>query len=371
MEHYDSDGEELKPRRKKQLTEAELIKIAKEKQDTLNRLSSRIFESARDKVAYILNNSYESRNSDIDLVWEYWNTFEDEYFNEGNLTKENLRKLTRYTSMTRERRRIQNDYRLFEANDDVKKLRGVLEDEYRQTAIDDRPSGIGSYTVYIDETGKTQDYLSVGSLWVLEKESLGSHRKITEWKRNSEIDFEFHFSKLTRERLQTYKDFFSLFLGLYPAIGFKIIVINNKGLKDKNGAITDLTYHLLSRGIQHEHDSRRAPLPRNLQVWIDQDEAGSDHLKLANIRERLKNQNTNGLLLDSFEVVSSQDNLFIQIIDLFTGAINRKLHSPDGNQIKDEFADFVLQSLNFDMNNIQDDDKNNENADNSTVFNLR
>jgi hypothetical protein len=155
---------------------------------------------------------------------------------------------------------------------------------------------------------------------------------------------------------------------LHPEVGFKVIVINNKGLANKNSAIVDLTYHLLIKGIHHENETGRAVLPRVLQVWLDEEETGSDQLKIENIKERIEGQKVNGLYFGDFQAVSSKDNFFIQIVDLFTGSINRKLNTPNGEGPKDEFANFVLAAINFDVNSI---DRNNAEIDNSTVFNLR
>ncbi|WP_428657482.1 hypothetical protein [Runella sp.] len=110
----------------KKLTKVERAEV--EREDILNRLKGKILETTRDKVAFLLNDSGEARNSDIDLAWAYWNTFEGDKFEGPFLTKETLRQLTRYSTLTRMRRKIQNDYKLFEANDEVKKRRGILQE---------------------------------------------------------------------------------------------------------------------------------------------------------------------------------------------------------------------------------------------------
>ncbi|WP_431199321.1 DUF3800 domain-containing protein [Mucilaginibacter sp. P25] len=278
-------------------------------------------------------------------------------------------KLTKMNSLSRVRAKIQNEYKLFQADEKIRKHRGVLEGQFRQEAIDDKPLGLGTYSVYIDETGKNQDYLSVGSLWILKSGYFihESKRKLVEWKKANDINYEFHFVDISKHKIASYKEFFAKFLGLHPEVGFKIIVINNKGLANKNSAIVDLTYHLLIKGINHENDTGRAPLPRVLQVWIDEEETGSDQLKIENIKERIEGQKVNGLYFGDFQAVSSEQNFFIQIVDLFTGSINRKLNTQNGEHPKDEFADFVLNTINFDINSI---DRNNIEIDNSAVFNL-
>lgn len=86
--------------------------------------------------------------------------------------------------------------------------------------------------------------------------------KIREWIQKANIDFEFHFARLNKSHLETYKAFFRKFISLNPTIGFKIITIKRRGIKDIQSAITDLTFHLLNNGILHENETGRASLPR-------------------------------------------------------------------------------------------------------------
>jgi hypothetical protein len=352
------------------LADEKAERIETERKDILNKVVSGNIKNVRDRVAFILNLSGEARNSDLELAWTYWEYFEPHKFNGKSINKDQFKTLTKFNSLSRMRAKLQNEYKLFEADVDVRRFRKTLREDTKREVVEDKPEGIGLYSVYIDETGKTQDYLSVGSLWLLDAglSLVLGHLELDKWRKDRNINFEFHFTELNRSRVPTFKEFFTKFLSLNPTVGFKVIVVRNTGFSDKNSAITDLTYHLLSKGINHEDSSGRAPLPRMLQVWVDEEEKGSDALKLENIQERLESQKIEGLFLDGFKAVSSKDNFMIQITDLCTGALNRKLHYPNGTHFKDEFADFVLESLKFDLNLI---DKENNSIDHSTVFNLR
>lgn len=345
-------------------------KIEKEKKELLENVLSGNILTQKERVGYLLNRFSDTRNSDIELAWHYWTLFEQNRFNGQSITKAQMYSLTRINSLTRSRAKIQNEYKLFQADDKVRKYRGVLEEEKRSEAIEDKPSGLSSYTVFIDETGKNQEYLCVGSLWLVEGGLNSWHVKqeIDEWKRRNSIEYEFHFTEVSRNKLQSYKDFFIKFITLNPTSGFKLIAVRNSGFKDVSQPITDLTFHLLNNGIQHENSTGRARLPRILQVWLDEDEEGSDILKLENLKERFKAQNIEGLWLDNFHAVSSKSNYFIQAVDLFTASINRKINvNPTARNHKDELADFILGVTNFNVNQI---DSDNNNIDNSIVFNL-
>jgi len=343
-------------------------KLEKERQEILNSAVSGKIGNIREKVAFLLNNFTPTRNSDIELAWLFWETFEKDIFTGINITKQELFRLTKMSSLSRIRAKIQNEYKLFQADDKVKKFRGVLEKEKKQEAIEDKPD-YPLYTIYIDETGKTQEYLSVGSLWLTDpKSAVFASFELREWMKNNKIDYEFHFAELTNHRLEEYKGFFLKFLALHPSAGFKAIIINRHGLKNINNAITDLTFHLINNGVNHENSTGRAPLPRLLQVRLDNEEKGSDRLKLENVKERIISQKIEGLYIDSFEIVDSKGNFYLQVVDLFISSINRKLHFPlTKEHPKDMLAEYILRLLNFDLENV---DKMNNNIDKSMVFNL-
>lgn len=365
----ESDEHRRKGRKKKEKTLEQLAKLQRETDEVLDHVSSGVTDSVRDRVAYILSRHTDARNSDNELVWAFWRTFEADRFNGGAVTQEQMQVLTKERSLIRWRAKIQNEYRIFQADEVVQGYRGTLEEDARAEAIATKPSGITNTTVYIDETGKTQTYLCVGSLWIPDSGSNIVQIKINidDWRKSNGIAYEFHFTEVTRGKLQAYKDFFTKFLSLNPTAGFKIIVLKKSGLSDLNQPIVDLTFHVLDRGVMHEHESGRARLPRLLQVWMDEDEAGRDQLKIANIKERINAQNVDGLILDDIYVVNSASNHYIQAVDLFTGAINRRLHRDNALNHKDELSDFILNLTGMNIDGI---DLENTLADNAIVFNL-
>lgn len=349
-----------------------LIRIENEKNELNQRLSETILENPKDRVAYLLNHSSKARNSDIELAWLYWQTFENKVFNGQISSTEQFRSLTKLNSLSRIRAKIQNEYKLFLADKAVRKYRGVLEDAYRNEAIDDKPIGLSSYSVYIDETGKTQNFLAVGSIWLLDfgSSEVLSNIDLIKWKQEKNIDYEFHFSDLNKNRLPDYKEFFGKFMYINPQAGFKYVIVRNSGFGNTNEAITDLTYHIIIKGIEHEHSSGRAPLPRMINLTIDNDDLGSDQLKLENIKERILNRRLSQLWIGEFKAEDSKNDFYIQATDLFTGALNRKIHNPKGSNHKDELADFILGKLNLNPESLNSTTNDND-IDNAVVFNLR
>ena len=133
MEEQES---ELFEKQAKGITKEE--RIEKKRKDILDSVATGNMQSFRDRVAFILNHFYEARNSDVDLVWSYWNTIEKDKFDGDFITKDTLKNLTVFSSLTRMRRKIQNDYKLFEASDEVKKRRRILKEDKMREAIEDK-----------------------------------------------------------------------------------------------------------------------------------------------------------------------------------------------------------------------------------------
>jgi hypothetical protein len=141
-------------------------RIAKEKEALLVRLSAGALDTIQEKVAYVLNRFPGARDSDITLQLRYWQTFEPERTAGEFVRKKDLYELPRLTSLTRARARIQNTLNLFKASEEVQQRRGVLEEQERARAREQQLD-VASISVYMDESGKTDDQLVVGSVWFL------------------------------------------------------------------------------------------------------------------------------------------------------------------------------------------------------------
>lgn len=203
----------------------------------------------------------------------------------------------------------------------------------------------------MDESGKTADYLIVGSIWFLH--GYETHRisqEIKKWREEFSYEREFHFKKIRSYNLPFYKKIADLLAENSNAISFKVISVERAGTGHVQQALLRLYYHLLLRGVEHEDRTERAPLPRNLQVWKDAEEPGSDKLFLAELRDRLEQvaNTTFGeeLHIDNLEAVRSEHLDLIQLADLFTSSVNRVLNVTGSRTgPKDEFADYFLDIL--------------------------
>ena len=150
--------------------------------------------------------------------------------------------------------------------------------------------------------------------------------------------------------MEIYKELIDIFLAKGGTISFKFISVPRQGLGDIQAALGDLYYHLLIKGIDHEHSSGRAPLPRILQGWKDSEELGADRLLMTNLKDRMKQAAAsvyeNRLIVDNLVAVDSQSSIFLHVADIMASSANRILsRTGESRNHKDELAEYLLERL--------------------------
>jgi hypothetical protein len=328
----------------------------KEKEILLQKISSFKLDTMTERVAWILNNYPDTRNSDITLQIKYWEHFDADNYSGSCINVTDLYGLTRLTSLARSRAKIQNTYRLFLADEQVRAHRGKLEKEEKGKVISEELFS-QSYTVYADESGKTERALIVGSVWILNPfETYKMTNQIVQFKKDNKYNKEFHFKDIDKLNDNVYHKFADFLKEHNSFMSFKAVSIENRGIINKQDALIKLYYHLLRKGIEHENTTGRAPLPRTLIFFKDREEIGFDKLLLSQVVNDLriaeKSIFNDNLRCGTFESCVSENNYLIQIADLFVGCVNRRLNTyADGSMPKDRYADYFLKSVGIDVNN--------------------
>lgn len=327
----DAEGPEDEGAETAPLAEAKPAEIEQERHRLLAALASSNPDTVVHKVAWILNYYPDTRNSDIALQLRYWETFCPDQYDGGAITPEDLYRLPRLTTLTRARARIQNTLKLFLADADVRRQRGTLSEEEREEAVAAKHASAPVYAVYVDESGKTQRNLLVGSLWILQgPETFRMATRLMEWRAASGFQEELHFAEVDEKSLPYYLEAIDIVVGNASALSLKYLTIPRGGAGPMPVVIPKLIYHLVVRGISHEHKTGRAPLPRNLQVWKDSEEKGYDQLVIAELGDRLRNAATaqfgGDLAIDVVEAADSKGNDLLQVADVFTASINRMIN---------------------------------------------
>ncbi|WP_051331075.1 DUF3800 domain-containing protein [Aneurinibacillus terranovensis] len=329
-----------------------------ERQRLMENLSASNFSTRITKVAYILNRYPSTRNSDVTLMIKYWNEFQG---HKGDtISTKDLYTFERLTSISRMRAKIQNEYGLFKSDEKIYRFRRNKEVIEKEMQLLTKPES-ASIFIYGDESGKNgASYAIVGSVWINSQESHGSiQARLKEWKAQKKeegvnLPSEFHFTELKKHQLNFYKEFFDLFMSHAGMASFKAVAANNKKITTKklDEVIFSLYYQLVHLGIEHEQQTGRITLPRDIKYFKDED-PGTDKLLLKELEQelqtRFKNYFDNQVTLASLISLKSNFSELVQIADLFTGSIARHLNQEkngSGNY-KDELAEYIIRSLNL------------------------
>jgi hypothetical protein len=320
------------------------------RQHLLSAVSSCKLNTIEERVAWLLNHYPNTRDSDVTLQIRYWQTFEPKRYDGWPISIRDYYRLAKLTSLARARATIQNELKLFQASSEVKKRRKQLQGDEHVNALSKR-ANFHKFIIYVDESGKTQDNLVVGSVWFLNgNETFEIYKTIDALKTTHGFKEELHFKSISEAKLQLYFEIADLIASKSGTISFKVISIPRRGIADLHEGLLKLTYHLITRGVEHENTSGRAPLPRGIQVCKDAEAEGQDKLFIAELADRLRQSATtqfnNELYIEEFSTDQSSKNILLQLTDLFVSSVGRQLNTTgERSQPKDRFADYFLNKL--------------------------
>lgn len=348
----DEEEEEVDPKK--------LEKLEREKKELLASLAGGDFSKQKTKVAYILNLYPESRNSDITLTINYWETYQPDIYNPRGILPKDLFRLERMHYLVRARAKIQNEYNLFAPSTKVKRSRRKHEEEMSKAVLEDaEPRKL--IHVYADETGKTQKHVVVSSVWVLTGRAVFTvSQSITSWKETSLWENrEVHFSKLGKRDMDTLKEYLRVIVKNREFLSFKSIAVERAKVKRSIEEVVEkLHEHMLLRGAEHEINSKRIGLPQKIEVTLDHEQS-LDAITLDEIKRRINDgyaaKYGEDVEVSKIETISSRNSPLVQLSDLVAGAINRKMNHAGDKNHKDDMADLVIQMLDleFQQDNVE------------------
>lgn len=329
-----------------------LAKIGREKKELLASLAGADFSKQKTKVAFILNLYPEARDSDITLTLKYWETFQGDIYNPQGILPKDLFRLERMHYLVRARAKIQNEYNLFTANSEVKRFRKKHEETMSEEVLtDSKPRQL--VHVYADETGKTQDFVIVSSVWVLTGRAVFAlSQAISNWKQSSRwAKREVHFVRLGKQDLDTLKEYLGVILQNREFLSFKSIAVERARTKRSiEDVVEKLHEHMLLRGAEHEISTHRIGLPQKIEVTLDHEQS-LDAITLDELKRRVNDGYATkfgeDVEVSKIETISSRNSPLVQLSDLVAGAVNRKLNNAGAKNYKDEMADLVIQMLDL------------------------
>jgi len=329
-------------------------KIEKEKRELLASLATGDFSSQRSRVAAILNQYPASRNSDVTLALKYWSTFQPDLYNEAGILPRDMFKLERLHYIVRARAKIQNEYGLFLADPDIKRRRRANEEKMEQAVLADAaPRHV--VKVFSDETGKNQKFVSVASVWVLSGRAVFTlNQAIRKWQDGSRLaGREIHFASFGKKDLESLQGYLEVVLANREFLSFKVVAVEKaRTRRPIEEVVKKLHEFMLIKGVEHEVESGRMSLPREMEVVLDEEQS-LDPFVLSDLKNSVANscevKYSTSLRIESIQAVSSRNSSLVQLADVVAGAVNRKLNHEGDRNYKDDMADLVFGMLDLDF----------------------
>ena len=300
---------------------AKSLRVELEREHLLRQLGEGLLDDVKVRVAFLLNHYPQTRNSDHELVVKFWKAFHPGLAGDSGINYDSMRQVTPYPSIVRARAKIQNTYRLFLADDAVRIGRVELDEVERKKQRHDRP-GTPFTHIYCDESGKSQDRIIVGSVWINDgAEGVREvFQRLGKWKRDAGMTGELHFKGAFAGTKDRYIDFVREAVSSSEFLGFKAVVVPKLEVSRRpvDEAVFELHYRLVVEGIRHEVRSGRFDLPRALVIHKDKDE-GADVLYLKNLRDRLDVECPNfdnQVVIQAVEGMDSKASILMQLADV-------------------------------------------------------
>ena len=347
--------------------------IAKEDISTISRLT---------KVAYILWQYPNTRNSDRTHAIQYYKTFHPEYVKNDLITFENLYNLPKMYDLQRDRATIQNTEELFPAKLTTSRRRKQQESEYRSFYINTNLklyANDENYYLYLDESGKNDKYFILAGILINSAENkdflalkLAEIRAELNKKYNTQIN-EWKFSNINHRNVEYYYELFEKIKKFGINIVFISVLVENSGLslESKKHKTKELLKFIIKDCLDtltlYTCRSSYESVISKLNTILDNDGAGVDILQQEQIRTEIKSEiGIESRYFSVLEELSWQDskvNNFVQIADLYASSLNNIFSempvAGTNSKAKKDFAEKVLEHVG--IKNIFNSRGNNKN----------
>lgn len=310
------------PSKKDQYSKRLLDQLHQGKRDTLVQM-----------VAHTLNHFPATRDSDIMLAIKLLQTFYPDAIDSNNKVRLNdFLRLPKFYDMQRIRAKIQNSYNLFLASPEIRKFRRLRQSSESEKYVASSPD-FSPVFVFADESGKTDEYLILGTVWIYS--AFHYHNVIgglRDWRDSRKYEKEFHFNKIKDiAHAEKALSFFDSLIHATPFYTFKAILTRNDRIPANRrlDAVYDGLSETLIKGLKVEFNTARINPPITIHLAKHADPS-TDVFKIADLNRRIlisiKAEFTDGsVTLNDNEILSlqSKGNDLIQISDLFTSSLNR------------------------------------------------
>jgi hypothetical protein len=254
-----------------------------------------------------------------------------------------LHDLERLDSITRSRRRIQNELHLFEPTAWTKAQRQENQSDFLEY-LSYRRTGDPELRFYLDETGSHDgEFVGVGGVCVIDWPAFEPHHmSMQEWRRRQAWPDRLHFAELHDGDIGKYVALLRQVLGRKAALLF--VAHGLPAHAAKHETLFCLFTHLVLDSLDEVAALGCLERPRAVRVIKERD-TGFDRKKLDRLREMLGHEVVHRFperaYLRSVDAVPKSDDVLLECADLIASAVRRRLLH-DGGHAKDVLAGVVM-----------------------------
>lgn len=320
------------------------------------------------KVAYILWQYPNTRNSDRTHAIQYYKIFHPEYVQNDQITFENLYNLPKMYDLQRDRATIQNTEELFPAKIEVGKKRQVRATEYQSYYKNNNPKNFindANYYIYLDESGKNDKYFVLAGILInsndgkkILSDKLSEIKQNLNKKYNLQIN-EWKYSNINHKNKNYYLELIEEIKNTGVNIAFISILVENSGLSSDSKK--NKTKELLKFVVKDCLDTLTLYTCRSsyenvisrLNATLDNDGAGIDILQQEQIKMEIQTaigtESKYFSTLENLNWEDSKNNNFVQIADLYASSLNNIFSEMpiegENSQAKKDFANKILEQV--------------------------
>lgn len=321
-----------------------------ERQALLRAISESALGTMERRIAYVLQRYPETRDSDTALAIRYWRMFQSQILEQWDpLSLDVLYELDRIGTISRVRRHIQNDLRLFSASARTRQLRGEFQMDFHDYLLAGRSVG-SEIRFYLDETGNetNQAYTGVAGLCVMEWRQYEKHwAALSHWRSEQVWPETIHFVETGSAQQPKALALMDQLKRRRAGLLFVGYALPSRG--STHQVLVDLFIQLVIDSLHHMRGLGCLGGQRALTV-IKEADTGFDAIHLNPLRQYLAQQVgrefPDQVFLKSIEAIPKGREVLLECADLVAGAMQRRaLYG--GRNPKDVLAEAMFNVTGF------------------------
>lgn len=318
-----------------------------DRSELLSRLGTLNLVTVEHKVARILQQYPECRDSDTELAIRYWKKYQPDIISKNRpFSLDVLHDLQPMTTIVRCRQHVQNDLDLFQGAPRTRRRRGDLQMEFFQY-LSEKKSVQPEITIYLDETGTDgqSNYMGIGGICVMDNRQYElTLQQFINWRESLNHPETLHFADANSNTADFYIQLANQISKYRTGLMFFGYATEVRGAR--NQKIADLIIQLTSDIVNYMHKNGCLNSHRHLRI-IKEAEAQFDSMHLdqlqKDIADHLYHNNNSLVSLTDISTRPKGRDVLLECADVIASSMRRRL-TTNREIHKDRISDAVFNA---------------------------